>query len=152
MGRRKKKKNFAVKIEKEEEEKMTECPKEPSEIEQKEEIIEKIDDDIDWNDFYKQRDEQINAEKSKMAKIHCIDCCNEFNVLLLYLKHYKLMHLQNGKSKDKHENTIECPCGYQNDSAFKFCIKCGWDLRLKLTENSKIKMDKVCVSEKLLNT
>merc|ERR1712129_200386 len=60
-------------------------------------------------------------------------CCNEFCVLLLYLKHYKDTHLQNEKCKEMNANTIECPCGHQNDQAFKFCIKCGWDLRLKIS-------------------
>merc|ERR1712228_1034018 len=110
---------------------------------------EKMDDINDWNKYYKERDERINAQKINMTKIECIDCCKKYNVLLLYLRHFKIVHLQNNKKKKEiqAQKLINCPCGFQNEAHFKFCSDCGWDLRLNIESDSKAKMAK-----KLLNT
>eukprot|EP01084_Bolivina_argentea_P006905 13041_1 len=71
-----------------------------------------------------------------ITKIQCISCAFEHEVLMIYLNHYRLVHLKREhkaieKKEDDTESIIQCMCGHKNQSDFSFCSECGWDLRFK---------------------
>merc|ERR1712130_403288 len=102
---------------------------------------EETESKIESNDDSKIKE---HPQSPTLSMFRCVasECDYESTILLRYLHHWKSVHSKKKKKSSQSVissiEKIKCPsCGHLNQSDYKMCSECKWDLRYRLVPEAK---------------